>query len=224
MKIQLALVFSVIATSVGFADVGDNVTSITTLSGKTYRGVLVAEVNPDGVLFRHANGAGKVLFSDLPSDLRQALGYDAKKAEVYEKDLTARRERERLACIERDKEIARSQASAYNAAAAQARVAQVQYAAIASQSSYGYGYNYPVAIGWNGWGGYRHAATTRTTNHATAIPFRAGQISSGVPYAGTGNARFTNGVPALGSSFVPAQPRAHAPAVTSVGHQAGGRR
>lgn len=224
MKTQLALVFSILAASDLHADVGDNITSITTLSGKTYRGVLVAEVNPDGVLFRHANGAGKVLFSDLPSDLRQALGYDAKKAEAYEKDLATRRERERLACIERDKEIARSQAGAYNAAAAQARVAEVQYAAMVGQQGYGIGYNYPVAIGWDGWrGGHRGAATTRTAKPAAAIPFRAGQISSGVPYAGTGNARFTNGVPALGSSFVPSQLRPQAPAPVSSGNQSGWR-
>ena len=82
MKIQLALVFSVLATAASFAAVGDNIDSLATLSGKTYREVTIAQVGPDGVFFRHSNGAGKVLFSDLPGDVRQRLGYDSKKAEA----------------------------------------------------------------------------------------------------------------------------------------------
>lgn len=154
MKTQLALVFSVLATAASLADVGDNITSLTTLSGKTYRGVLIAEVNPDGVLFRHSAGAGKVLFSDLPSDVRQSLGFDSKKLETYEKDLAARRERERLALIERDKEVAKAQATAFTAAAAQANVVQAQYALAASQqsSASNYGLGYPVV--WGLGGGY----------------------------------------------------------------------
>lgn len=255
MKTKLVLVFSALATAVSLADVGDNITTLTTLSGKTYRGVLISQVSPDGVLFRHANGAGKVLFSDLPGEIRQALGYDAKKAEAYEKDLTDRRERERLACIDRDKEIAKAQASAFTAAAAESNMIQAQYIAAASQQGgYGYGESYPVAYGY-GWynqgpgrfasptnGGrgygnsdrqpdqpqgvycgtaYRTIKGNPNANRNEGQPFSAGQIKTGVPYSGTnpGTARFTNGVPALGTSFAPSRAPSRAPG----GMGAGGR-
>lgn len=259
MKIQFALVFSVLATAAGFADVGDNITSLTTLSGKTYRGVLIAQVTSDGVLFRHANGAGKVLFSDLPGDVKQSLGYDPIKAESLEKEAAARRERAHLACIERDTEIAKAQAGASIAAASLGRVTQALYAVAASQqaASTGNDVMYPFVYGFGGYGWYtvrvpspsyggrafytvrrqvgpagigassliqgNMAAPNRCppdnthrtanitlmsgpgTNRSGGQPFSAGQITTGGPYSGASSSRtaFTNGVPALNSSFVP---------------------
>ncbi|MBX7208381.1 MAG: hypothetical protein K1X78_08735 [Verrucomicrobiaceae bacterium] len=212
MKTKLVLVFSAVATAC-LADVGDVVNSFTTLSGRTYRAVTIAQVQPDGVTFRHSRGAGKVLFSDLPADLRRQLGYDAKKADAYEKDLMARRERERLACIERDKELAKARASASAAAAAQARACEARYAAVAMlgggvTDSGGMltGYTYPWALDWYGWlGNHPRRALgfdRRTPAASGGHPFSAGQIVNGPAYSGaTHGARFTNGVPALGSSF-----------------------
>jgi len=250
MKIKLALVLSILATAPSFADVGDGSNSITTLSGRTYRGVAIAEVKPDGVFFRHSNGAGKVLFSDLPSDVRQSLGYDAKKAESYEKEIAARRERERLASIERDKEIAKAQASASAASAAQARLIQAQYIAAADQQSanYGYGMSYPIVWGYGGGyggsygGGYGRGGSTGWYNERIPSPsyggrayytvkrpvpstspyvqpFSAGRSTHGGPYSPghEGKARFTNGVPALSSSFSHAPARHSGPAVTGTG-------
>ena len=262
MKTQLVLVFSGLATAASLAEVGDGIHSFTTLSGKTYQGVLVSQVSPDGVLFRHANGAGKVLFSDLPGDVGKKLGYDAKKAEEHEKELADRRERERVARIEHDKEVAKARASAAVAMAAQANVLQAQYnAAASSQQSTSYGWNTAWPVVWGYGGGYgwyneripspsyggrasytvrRQVGTTgfgsqymnqlagggqcsssgdvqRTGNHTILSP--TGGVR-GVPYSGvySGRSAFTNGIPALNSSFVPSQSaqRASAP-VASVG-------
>ena len=151
MKAKLILVITTLAASSALADVAEDLHTFTTLSGKTYRGVLVAQVSPDGVSFRHSNGAGKVLFADLPSEVRQSLGYDAGKAEAYEKDLAARRERERIARMDRDKEVAKAWAGASAAAAAQAGALQAQYIAAMSQQQAS---TAGGSFGWPVWGGY----------------------------------------------------------------------
>lgn len=260
MKTKLVLVISSIAACSVLADVGEGIHTFTTLSGKTYRGVLVSQVSPDGVSFRHANGAGKVLFADLPSDVRQSLGYDAGKAEAYEKDLAARRERDRIARMDRDKEIAKAWAGASAAAVAQAGAIQAQYIAAMSQqqaSTAGCSFGWPVWGGY-GWyteqipspsyggrahytvrrrvgttgvgaqfqeilgyrekacaparGDYHHTANYSVMSPAAALWPAAGQINSRTPYSGNrqGTSAFTNGVPALNSSFVPS-PRLAAP-------------
>ena len=221
MKIQIALVFSVFATAAGFAAVGDNIDSVSTLSGRTYRDVTIAQVGPDGVFFWHSHGAGKVLFADLAGDVRQRLGYDSKKAESYEKERAERRERERLACIERDTAIAKAQASASLAAAAQANAIRAQYSVAAAQqaTNYGYGMTYPMIWGFGGgYGWYTdrvpspcYGGRASYTIKRPLNPFCVGnqplvtrQITHGAPpYSGTysGPVRFSNGVPALNSSF-----------------------
>jgi hypothetical protein len=120
MKTHLAIALSLFAASAAaVADQGEAIT-LRTLSGKTYRGVSVSKVDPDGVCFRHSNGAGKVLFSDMSSELRQSFGYDSKKAVAYEKELETRREKVRLARIERDREVAKAQTAAFQAASIRA--------------------------------------------------------------------------------------------------------
>lgn len=64
---------------------------ITTLRGKTYRQCEIVKVHPDGVSFTHANGAAKILFTDLSKEWRARLGYDADKAEAYQRELEQRR-------------------------------------------------------------------------------------------------------------------------------------
>lgn len=229
MKIQLALVFAALTTSTCWADVGEMVNTLTTLSGRTYRGVTIAQIHPDGVSFRHASGAGKVLFADLPADLRQQLGYDAKKAEAYEKDLAAKREKVRLALIERDKEIARAQARASEAAAAQAQAQAMQVQYLATGGGDGWNYAYPLAYDWYGYGWQgRDSRLHRRPDGSPVVygsnighPFSAGQTINGPAYSGaTHGARFTNGVPALGASFV-AQPVRQAPVVGTGSRPAG---
>ncbi len=52
---------------------------ITTLDGKTYRNVLISNIEPDGVNFMHSAGAAKVLFSNLAEPVAKRYGYDAKR-------------------------------------------------------------------------------------------------------------------------------------------------
>jgi hypothetical protein len=68
------------------------IAKITTLTGKTYRQCQIVRVHPDGVSFRHADGAAKVLFTDLSKEWRARLGYDADKAAAYQQELADKRE------------------------------------------------------------------------------------------------------------------------------------
>ncbi len=73
------------------------IAKITTLTGKTYRQCQIVRVHPDGVSFRHADGAAKVLFTDLSKEWRARLGYDADKAAAYQQELADKREADKAA-------------------------------------------------------------------------------------------------------------------------------
>ena len=73
------------------------IAKITTLTGKTYRQCQIVRVHPDGVSFRHADGAAKVLFTDLSKEWRARLGYDADKATAYQQELADKREADKAA-------------------------------------------------------------------------------------------------------------------------------
>ncbi|TDU66052.1 hypothetical protein EI77_03789 [Prosthecobacter fusiformis] len=82
--------------------------SISTLTGKTYRQCEIVKVHPDGVSFTHANGAAKVLFTDLSQEWRNRLGYDPAKAAAYQREQEERRQEQ--AAIRREHEQQRSEA------------------------------------------------------------------------------------------------------------------
>jgi hypothetical protein len=73
------------------------IAKITTLTGKTYRQCQIVRVHPDGVSFRHTDGAAKVLFTDLSKEWRARLGYDADKAAAYHQELADKREADKAA-------------------------------------------------------------------------------------------------------------------------------
>lgn len=73
------------------------IAKITTLTGKTYRQCQIVRVHPDGVSFRHADGAAKVLFTDLSKEWRTRLGYNADKAAAYQQELADKREADKAA-------------------------------------------------------------------------------------------------------------------------------
>lgn len=58
--------------------------NLTTTSGKTFEAVTVKRVDPDGLLILHKDGAAKVLFTDLPDEIRAKFGYDAQKAQAFQ--------------------------------------------------------------------------------------------------------------------------------------------
>lgn len=58
--------------------------TLTTTSGKTFEAVAVKRVDPDGLSILHKDGVAKVLFTDLPEELRAKFGYDAQKAQAFQ--------------------------------------------------------------------------------------------------------------------------------------------
>lgn len=78
----------------------ETIPEITTLQGRTFRQCEIVRVHPDGVSFRHATGAARVLFSDLSSEWRSRLGYDPEKAAAHRQEqmeLAEKREEARKA-------------------------------------------------------------------------------------------------------------------------------
>lgn len=63
-----------------------------TLTGKKYENCTVVKVHPDGVSFRHATGAARVLFTDLSSSWREKWGYDPNLAASYQDEIEAKRQ------------------------------------------------------------------------------------------------------------------------------------
>lgn len=78
----------------------ETIPEITTLQGRAFRQCEIVRVHPDGVSFRHATGAARILFSDLSPQWRDRLGYDPEKAAAHrleQKELAEKREEARKA-------------------------------------------------------------------------------------------------------------------------------
>lgn len=146
MKTFAVLSLSFLAGVVGFAAPVQRIEAFATVHGKAYRDVTIVRVEPDGVTFTHAKGAGRVLFADLPAETRARLGYDAKKAEAHEKTLAEKRNREREAAIQRQKDVAQRLAVAIEIQRQAAFEQQFVTALSLLGYNYGYGYSYPVAV------------------------------------------------------------------------------
>lgn len=56
---------------------------INTLSGAVYDRAIVTSVEPDGITVTHSAGVVKILFTDLPIEMRQKYHYDQAKAVAY---------------------------------------------------------------------------------------------------------------------------------------------
>ena len=90
----------------------DPIDQITTLHHKIYRQCEVVRVHPDGVSFTHANGAAKILFTDLPEAWRTRFGYNPAKAAAYECVINERRQQIAAQRSRRDAELRRAMAEA----------------------------------------------------------------------------------------------------------------
>jgi hypothetical protein len=77
----------------------NQIDEFTTLTGRTYRKCRISQVHPDGISFFHSKGAAKVLFADLSDSWKKKLGYNAKRAEEFQKEASMKKfiEQERLA-------------------------------------------------------------------------------------------------------------------------------
>lgn len=78
--------------------------SLTTKSGRTYESVRVTKEEPDGIRITHAEGAAKILFTDLPDEIVVFYNYDpnaaeAHKQKVLEDRLAAEKERKSRALL-----------------------------------------------------------------------------------------------------------------------------
>lgn len=60
--------------------------------GETYLDVRVSRSEPDGLRIIHRNGVAKVLFRDLPEDVRKAYNHDPSKASAYAEEEAIRKE------------------------------------------------------------------------------------------------------------------------------------
>ena len=90
--------------------------TLTTTAGRTYQQCRIVKMEPDGVSFRHAKGAGKVLFKDLTKDLREHFDYDPVRAQAHEEKLKADKAKERAEKIQKAQEMMVAHQEAVNRA------------------------------------------------------------------------------------------------------------
>ncbi|WP_395751243.1 hypothetical protein [Prosthecobacter sp.] len=103
-------------------------TTIETAHGKKYLQCKIIKRDPDGVSFTHSRGTAKVLFSEMSEPMRNALGYDARKEDDYEKARLESRKEAEQARRARDAKMAEAMAAAQAKYAAQQPVVYVQQA------------------------------------------------------------------------------------------------
>jgi Skp family chaperone for outer membrane proteins len=117
------------------------VLELTTIGGKTYHDCRILKVDPDGVLFRHSSGAGKVLFKDMTRSMRDHFGYDAEKAKAHEEKVATERKKTREVAMKQAYEAAKQQQEAIN------RQAENQ-ALVAIQNAFSQNNNASMTNGW----------------------------------------------------------------------------
>ena len=101
-------------------------TTIETAHGKIFEQCKILKRDPDGVSFSHSKGMAKVLYSDLSTSMRNSLGYDAVKADAYEKEHTEARKEAEQAKRERETKLAEAMIAAQARYAAQQPVVYLQ--------------------------------------------------------------------------------------------------
>lgn len=126
MMKTLLLLFTLLLSATQAAPISQ----ITTLRGKVYRQCEVVKVHPDGVSFTHAQGAAKVLFTDLSKEWRRRLGYDAGKAAAYQEELTEKRAEEKAARAKQEEARFKALAEAAERARIQSLGQQAQARAV----------------------------------------------------------------------------------------------
>lgn len=86
---------------------------LVTLSGVTYRDVRVVSVDPDGVIWQHAEGVCKVDFEDSPPAIRQSFHYDPARAAAFRaEEARQQQEARQLLAANEQRQLARGQAAA----------------------------------------------------------------------------------------------------------------
>jgi hypothetical protein len=112
------------------------VLELTTIGGKTYHDCRILKIDPDGVLFRHSSGAGKVLFKDMTRSMRDHFGYDAEKAKAHEEKVATERKKTREVAMKQASEAAKLQQEAINRQAENQALMAFQNAFSQNNSAY----------------------------------------------------------------------------------------
>lgn len=121
-----SLLIVTIQLGLAVAATGSEPTTIETAQGKTYVRCKIMKRDPDGVAFSHSKGVARVLFADLSEPMRNALGYDAVKADAYDKERAEARKEAEQARREREAKLAEAMIAAQAKYAAQQPVVYVQ--------------------------------------------------------------------------------------------------
>ena len=155
MKIAILLSAAVALVSYSVvADEGESLSFIKTMTGKVYTKCRIFKMDPDGVMIAHEHGGAKLLFVDLTPESRNALGYDAKKLEAYEKDRAELKKQEREELWKYRCELAKAQAAAYTADARRLEVIAAQgfasggYGGYGGYAGYAYGFDPFGVVGY----------------------------------------------------------------------------
>ncbi|WP_040547116.1 hypothetical protein [Pedosphaera parvula] len=86
--------------------------NLTTLDKQTFQNYRVVKTEPDGIIIMHAQGGGKVAFTNLPPELQKQYGYDPVKAEELAKKQEKIRKLGRLGAVYRLSELEQAKAEA----------------------------------------------------------------------------------------------------------------
>ncbi len=78
------LAFCLLGAGNTFADGPRQLRTLQTLDGREFHDVKIESVDPNGILFRHRNGAAKIRFVHLEPELREAYGYLENEAHAFE--------------------------------------------------------------------------------------------------------------------------------------------
>src|SRR3954469_23745030 len=84
------LLLSLLAASSIMA--GETIPLLRTTKGTEYKNARVSEVEADGITIFHAGGVAKILFREMPDEMRRKYGYEPKAAAAAERAETAEQE------------------------------------------------------------------------------------------------------------------------------------
>lgn len=74
MKTLLILIIA--CCTAGASEVGGKMGELKVSGGKTYVGVTIRKIEPDGISIMHESGTAKVKFSEMEEEVRKQFGYD----------------------------------------------------------------------------------------------------------------------------------------------------
>ena len=182
MKLHHLIVFSALLGGAVSSGARAEIIDLTTVSGKTYRQCRVVQIDPDGVMFRHSNGAGKVLFKDLTKELREHFNFDPEKLKAHEEQVKAEKAKLREITEQRAREMMKQRQEAVDLALDRQALYALQQAAAVAQSNQGQGGFYSNLGGFVTLGDAfdgRDYSRASHGNRRNALNWYAGQLNLG---------------------------------------------